>query len=231
MTLFDIKIIALLTMVVDHLGVFVFPDNIYLRLVGRLSFPLFAWAIANGAYHTKNVYKYLLRLGLLGIISQVPYLLLFRAYGNKDPGLNILFTLSLGLVGIILIKKTSNYFVQIFIISLLLLFALLINTDYGIFGVLCVIFFYVYYNNRLKLAISYFILVTIFYLLPLFVNKLFGNIFGITYINLIELFSTLSLLIIFSYNEKIGYKLKYLFYVFYPVHLTIFYFMKLFLAL
>ncbi len=228
MSLFYIKLFALLAMVIDHLGVFIFPDNIYFRLIGRLSFPLFAWAIANGAYHTKSTKKYLLRIFILAVISQFPYQFLFKTYGSIDPGLNILFTLSLGLLGIILIKKTGNVFVQFLIASFLSLFAILLRCDYGAFGVLSIIIFYSFYRSRIKTGLLYVFLVIVFYVFPVFLNNIFGNVFAVSYLNVIGLFSILSLFLVFSYNGKIGYKLKYLFYVFYPAHLLLFYLLKLF---
>jgi len=228
MTLFNIKIIALLTMVIDHFGVFIFPDNIYFRLIGRLSFPLFAWAIANGAIYTKNINKYLLRLFTLAIISQIPYQLLFNLWGIPESGLNILFTLSLGLLGIVLIKNTGNILIKFLIAFFLSLVAVLIKCDYGAFGVLSIIIFYSFYKNRIKTGLSYAFLVIVFYVFPVFGNKIIGNVINVSYLNILELFSTLSLFIVFSYNGKIGYRLKYLFYIFYPAHLLLFYLLKLF---
>ena len=90
MTVFHLKIIAILTMTIDHVGFFFFPDIEVLRIIGRLSFPLFAWLIANGAYHTKNMHAYLVRLFIFALISQVPFSLAFRLISPLDTGLNIL---------------------------------------------------------------------------------------------------------------------------------------------
>ena len=227
MSLFWIKIIAILTMAVDHLGVFVFPENIYFRIIGRLSFPLFAWAIANGSIYSKDTKKYLLRLFVLAIISQIPYQLVFNSYGVTDPGLNILFTLSLGLLGIIFIKDTNNTIIHIFIASILSFVAFVINANYGAFGVLCIIFFYRFFGSNIKTSLSYiFLLLTFFLILPFSVSKNVGSVFEMSYMNFIQMFSTLSLFLICAYNKKIGYKLKYFFYLFYPLHLLFIYILK-----
>lgn len=59
MSVFALKILACISMVIDHLGAVVYPDALWMRYVGRLSFPIFAFLLAEGFYHTKNVKKYL----------------------------------------------------------------------------------------------------------------------------------------------------------------------------
>ncbi len=210
-------------MAIDHVGVFFFPENDYLRIIGRLSFPLFAWAIANGACHTKNIKKYLLRLFLLAIISQIPYQLLFNAYGVLDPGLNILFTLSIGLLGIIFINKYKSIVLRTFLVFCLLFIAYLFEVDYGIFGVLSVLSFYRFYKSKIKIVVSYTFLVLIFLIIPLIVNSIYGEIFKTSFLNILELYSLLSLIIIGSYNGKRGCAVKWFFYLFYPLHFVLIY--------
>lgn len=215
-------------MFVDHLGVFVFPDQPFFRLVGRLSFPLFAWAIANGAYHTRNINKYLLRIFLMAVISQIPYQLIFRTSGVPSPGLNILFTFSLSLLAIILLNKTKKSFIKLLIVVFAALLALVLKTDYQAFGVFSVIVFYLFYNKPLFLGIAYFLLTNVFFLFPLFVNKFLGSVFEVSYINVFELVSITSVFIIALYNNKKGKDIRLLFYVFYPLHLLLLYLFKLF---
>lgn len=93
LTNYHIKLLAALLMVVDHTGAILFPDLQILRLIGRLSFPLFAWLLVQGETHTRQVGKYALRLLILGLISQPIYIVAFQVYTP-----NILFTLLLGLI-------------------------------------------------------------------------------------------------------------------------------------
>jgi hypothetical protein len=221
MSLFWIKVIALLTMVADHIGLFFFPNIILFRVIGRLSFPLFAWAIANGSIYTKNINKYLFRIFLLAVLSQIPYQFLFDIFGNYYPGLNILFTFSIGLVGIILCRKFKNSILRVIIIFALSFLAILFAADYGAFGVMSVIGFYKYFRNSRKRAILYISLVLFFFLLPVLINEFFGKMILTSPVNILELFSILPLYIISKYKGVIGYKMKYFFYIFYPVHLFI----------
>ena len=75
MTSFVLKIIAIITMFIDHLGYAVFNRFSPLNFIGRISFPIFAFQISEGYIHTKNVKKYLARLFIFSLISQIPFYL------------------------------------------------------------------------------------------------------------------------------------------------------------
>lgn len=68
-----IRLIALVTMAIDHFGKMCFPQLIIMRQIGRLAFPLFAYGIAVGAVYTKNPMRYLSRVVLLALVSQPLY--------------------------------------------------------------------------------------------------------------------------------------------------------------
>lgn len=91
-----LKLIALLSMLVDHLGYVFFPEQTWMRDVGRLSMPLFAYAIARGFHYTSNRKRYLLQMGALALISQGPYMLLF----HEGWTLNMVFPWTLALVAL-----------------------------------------------------------------------------------------------------------------------------------
>lgn len=71
-----IKIVAMLTMLIDHVGVLLLPQLRILRTIGRIAFPIFAYMIAKGYRHTSNRQKYQIRLLIFGLISQIPYVFL-----------------------------------------------------------------------------------------------------------------------------------------------------------
>ncbi len=214
MSAFQIKLLAIITMVIDHIGFFFFPQFIWLRLIGRISFPLFAWLIANGAYHTHNSNGYLRRLFLFALISQLPFLL---ANGLVNPyfhDLNVFFTLFLGLVAIVLIKRTKRKILWAGITVLCAVLAQVLQTDYGGFGVAVVVSFYLFFNNFRALVIVQSLLFLASTLLSLAKNE-----------SPIELLGLFALLFVWFYSGKPGPKAKYLFYIVYPLQYVIFYFL------
>ena len=143
MTAFALKIIASACMLIDHIGA-VFPGQTpdYLRFIGRIAFPIYAYMVAQGCKRTRDIRKYLLRLGLFAIISEVPFDLAFgplRGYSGVNflGHTNVFFTLFLGAAGIALYEKlrASKYPYLAFAASILAVFcAHLLDTDYGAFG-------------------------------------------------------------------------------------------------
>lgn len=201
-------------MLIDHIGLFFFPESFLLRAIGRLSFPLFAWLIANGAYHTKSINKYFIRLLLLAILSQYPYMLLNRMIDPHTTALNIFFTLSIGLGAIIFIKKTSMKIHWVLITAVAAALATSLQTDYLGFGVLSIVAFYVYFKKKHALIISQ---IWIYFLMSLYFLSQ-GNTLGI-----VQLTGLLSLIFIHFYNNKEGVKVQFLFYLIYPIHYLIMY--------
>ena len=105
LTSFTLKLIGIVSMLLDHIGKVFLPDQIWLQCLGRLAFPIFAFGVAEGYLHTRNVKKYAIRLTIFAIISQAPYALFRIAAGNDPTNLNILFTLLLGLIAIYVYDK------------------------------------------------------------------------------------------------------------------------------
>lgn len=73
-----LKLLAILTMVIDHLGYVFFPDQEWMRAIGRLTMPVFAYAIARGFFYTREKRRYLIQLSILALVSQIPFMLLFH---------------------------------------------------------------------------------------------------------------------------------------------------------
>jgi hypothetical protein len=96
LTNYQIKLLAALLMVIDHVGVVFFPGVDVLRFIGRYSFPLFCWLLVQGEAHTRNFWKYLLRLLVMAVLTQPLYNLVLLNGANDQ--WNILFTLAIGLV-------------------------------------------------------------------------------------------------------------------------------------
>ena len=208
-----LKIIAALTMLVDHLGLSFFNNFWLLRLIGRIAFPIFAFFIAEGWKHTSNRKKYVLNLLICALISQIPYGFLHNFWN-----LNIIFTFLVAIFCIFMIenyqKHSILYLICLTLIGSLAVFSMFFNfLDYGFFGVLLVIVFY-FFKGKLKWILSALTLI-----LMSLMNAILG---GFTPFSFVQFFGLVSLLLLMLYNNQKGKaNLKWLFYIFYPLHLTI----------
>ncbi|ATW26050.1 TraX family protein [Candidatus Formimonas warabiya] len=220
---FQMKVLACACMFIDHVGVIFFPQEIFLRVIGRLSFPLFAWLLATGFLHTRNVFRYLRRLIFCAVLLQIPYSAYF-----KDFYLNIFFTLFLGLAAIYLYRATSNQVKGFGAVFLIALFSELIQADYGFYGVLSIFLFYFFYTDFKKMVLSQGLLNMVDLGLAAFAAG--WRLSNISSVDLVQPFSLGALFFIFWYNGQRGRNLKYTFYIFYPAHLVFLYGIKLLLA-
>lgn len=222
MSSFLLKIIACFTMLLCHIP-FVYPQySVPLMYIGKISFPLYAFLISEGYVHTRNFSKYLTRLIVFGVISQIPAYLLFVGKSFNGLYLNIFFTLALGLLGIRIYDKIKSKYISTPLIILLAVIAELLKFDYGAFGVLMIVCFYVFKRNKLNMVLSQMFLMFILYMKKM--SYYTFSLFNLQYILFQLLFSVISLAIILTYNGKNGKssgKIKLMFYFFYPVHLII----------
>ena len=83
MSSFVLKIIAIISMFIDHIGYAIFGKLSYFNYIGRLAFPIFAFQISEGYVHTKNLKRYFFRLFLFALISQVPFMLFTSIISDK----------------------------------------------------------------------------------------------------------------------------------------------------
>jgi hypothetical protein len=221
MTSFQIKILACLFMVSDHIGYIFFPSDQIFRIIGRLAFPIFAYLIAEGYRKTGNVWAYFLRLLVFGLISQPIFQLAI-----KTRELNIFLTLSLGLLAILLFDKIKNKKLGLLFVVLIAAAAYFLKSDYGAYGILSIFFFWLYGEKKdfTKLILSQWLL-AVFYLFVEKLNVANGRL-SINPYYFLQHFSLFALFFIYLYNGERGRKLKYFFYAFYPVHLLILVFIK-----
>lgn len=197
-----LKIIGLVTMLIDHIGAVFYPQVTALRIIGRIAFPIFAYQIGIGYRNTNNLSKYLLRLLLVGVISQIPYSFLFAT-----ETLNIFCTLVIGLIAITIYDRINP--------ALGLLFPFLtlsLDFDYGIYGVFTILVLFVFNQRDLRLIAG-----------QVFLNC----IYCLWYNSFLQMYSLPAILLILY--SKINIKVsigKTWFYSFYPAHLIILLFLK-----
>ena len=108
MTSFELKIVALISMLCDHTGLVFLGSPTYFNVIGRIAFPIFAFQISEGYTHTKNLKKYILRLIIFALTSQLPFVLFRNSVELTSFSLNIFFTLLLGLLSITIYDKCKS---------------------------------------------------------------------------------------------------------------------------
>lgn len=191
-----IEVIAMLSMMVDHIGVVFFPDLPFFRVIGRFAFPLYAWGIVQGYYHTRNLKNYQRRLVWLAVISQIPFSLIagFR--------LNVIFTFLICLL-ILQVLESKKNIKYVYIIGLAL-FAHFFS-DYGAYAIALVFIYKIFKGYSIVAAHLMLDIVVVF---------LFGWF--------LQPFSVLATLIILNKDKLRKVKLNKFFYrSFYPAHLML----------
>ena len=192
-------------MFLDHYHYIVGGSEI-LNVIGRIAFPIFAFTLNEGYVHTRSLKKYLLRLFIFAVSIQMPSIL----FGYDYP-MNIFFTLFLGLLSIYIFNlKKMNVILKIILIGFILFFSQKFKLDYGIYGILVIINFNIFRNNKFKILMNFLVL-NIY-------NVIFPKVFDLPDT---QLFSLISLVLIFMYNGEKGRSMKYFFYLFYPIHFFI----------
>lgn len=206
-------------MLIDHIGLAIIAmtplfykyKSIYplLRNIGRVSFPIFAFLIVEGFIHTKNLKKYLIRLGVFALLSEIPFDLIFYNSFFYWKYQNVLFTFFIAVLMLYFIKKyTNSILARLIFIILACILSKLIYSDYSYIGILLIATFYLYHDRILaKFICSGIILLDSPYALFSFIPLYFYN------------------------GEKGKYNFKYLIYIFYPLHLLLLFLFRKYILL
>jgi len=225
---FALKIIALTAMIIDHTGdvyALAIPDSFSLRLIGRIAFPLYAFLIAQGCRHTRDIKKYMLRLGVFALISEIPFDLCFEypyAWLSFDYQ-NVFFTLFLSVLAVYAFtsaKGTKFFILGIFAVPACAFAAEQMKTDYGAAGVLTIFFIYIAAENKIAQALAMAAGMAAIYL-PNLSYRIYLFNYQISVGLMAYVFSLIPVVLVMFYNGKRGPKLKYFFYAMYPAHLLV----------
>lgn len=230
-----LKLIAVISMTIDHFAAGVIYGLItnyghreYIQLyyncryIGRLAFPIFAYLIVQGYLHTKNVYKFIGRLGIFALISEVPFDMMAKRTFFDISHQNVFFTLFLAVVAIYGMESCyKNYTIDyeyrvigaMIVFSVASLISYFGKTDYAGIGVFVIVTIYIF-----KSAPVFSVIVgPAFMIIWEYINAIGEN--KTRYFEVATLFS---IPLLMMYNKKRGHiNMKWFFYIFYPVHLLI----------
>ena len=214
-----LKIIALTSMLCDHIGKIFIPDMVIFEIIGRLAFPLFAFFISEGYVHTSNKKRYIMTLAIFALISWAPFNLL---WGFPWYTFNIIALFLVSIIGIFLIEKINNQnnnssiyigLLCVYIIGVIL-FDIVPIAPEGMLGVFMPIIFYLFRNKKVGKYLAPLCYLIVMSLLIMLVNDWKAG--------LIQFASVLTIPLLIFYNGQKGkINLKYLFYIAYPLHLLV----------
>ena len=233
-----LKLIAVITMIIDHVAAgilirYLFRNGIHdldinnmsavnqwmdqnaalfstynaMRLIGRIAFPIYCFLLVQGFEYTHNRLKYAARLLMFAAISEIPFDLLFKGQILEFGYQNVFFTLFFGLAVMMGLRwveenlggRMFTPLLYLIVIAAGMAAAQLAKTDYAAIGVLCIVVTYLFRKKKLWQIVSGCIVFSW------------------------ELTAPLAYIPIAFYNGKRGWKLKYFFYLVYPVHLFVLY--------
>lgn len=228
---FTLHLIAMSAMLLDHLWATVVPGNLWMNLVGRIAFPIFAFLTVEGFFHTHNLNRYLLRLFLFALLSEIPYNLMQGGTLLQPFAQNVLWTLLLGLLavrGMEAIRQYHKPWLRAAVVFGLSLCGFLLGflgfTDYYGVGVLTVILFYIFHGHRWYHLCGQVIGLYILHILLLGGEDLVLSLFGTKLYLSVQGFSLLALIPIWLYRGRQGPHSKviqYSCYAFYPLHMLV----------
>ncbi len=240
-----LRLMATIFMILDHMWASVIPGNRWMTDVGRLAFPIYAFMISEGYVHSSDTKKYLKRLLFFAFVSEIPFNLFYSGYWLDPFNQNVLFTFVWGLLAIIQLDKIMRNVVftsgekpaiavkpvikALIMLCLISLGAKFTFTDYKFLGYLTVVMFYIArflpFGAIFQIVSMYMLNWECFKGEILFIEIL-GNVLEIPN----QAYRIFALIPIWVYNgkkkENNSRYAKYGFYIFYPVHMLILYFIQ-----
>ena len=224
-----LKLIACITMLIDHVGAVFFPNLRWLRIIGRLAFPIYCFLLAEGIRRTRNPSRYLLRLFIGILLAELPFDYLF--FGSFTwAHQSVMVTLTLGAFMLLCMEKMQNMGLKLLLVIPFALVAEASMCDYGGYGILLIAIFALTEKWYLQLPLmlvlglmkdARYIMDSLVYFSHWPTGKAVSYI--IRYAPPIQSLSVIAMLPIAMYSGKklTGSKGVWLgFYLFYPFHLA-----------
>ena len=226
-----LHIIAMTLMLMDHLWATLLPAQEWLTCAGRLAFPIFAFMTVEGYFYTHNLKKYISRLFLFALLSEVPFDLMYGGTWIYPVHQNVIWTFLQGILGIHLIemaRKNQKRWVHLLVAILVVIMGMLLGTicmvDYYGAGVLTVLGFYFFRGRKWWCLLGQFL--TLYWInIELLGGLMYPvQLFGVKFEFCQQGLALLTLIPIWLYRGRQGYHSKlfqYSCYAFYPVHMLV----------
>lgn len=222
-----IKFIAIAAMLIDHIGWAFVPTYSILgqvmHIIGRITATIMCFFIAEGYYYTKDVKKYVFRLALFALISHVPFIFFETGQISIIGNTGVIYTLCLSLISVIAYDKIKNKYLRV--LSIIALCILAFFGDWMCMAVLMSLNFWKHRGDFKRIAIHHCIITGVFLLIMCSMYRMMGYPISYTFF---QGGMVLALPILYLYNGQKGefatkHKKfsKWVFYIFYPVHLII----------
>ena len=206
-----LKIIAAVTMLIDHIGYIFFPTQTLWRIIGRIAMPIFAFMIAEGCCYTRSKLRYFLSVLGLGLLCQTVYV---AFAGGWELCMPVNFSLSILLVCTLeqAVKERSWLWATLFALVMALVYLLneAVTLDYGFWG--CMLPLFCYLPRVLGRQERWLRVLTLgIGMVLLSMNS-----------SVLQWYSLMALPLLLLYSGQRGKaKMKYFFYIFYPLHLAV----------
>lgn len=233
LTSFSLHLLAMGLMLCDHLWATLLPGQEWLTCIGRIAFPIFAFMIAEGYFHTSNPGRYLRRMLIFALLSEIPFNLIYGSSLIYPFHQNVLWTFLIALLSIRLIEKVKargKWYLTAAAAAAVAgfdyIFGFIAMVDYLGAGILTVLVFYFFREKKWWCFLGQLVCLAV-----LNIEVLGGYYYSVTIagfeLQIVQQgFALLALLPIWLYNGRQGYHSKgfqYFCYAFYPVHLLVLY--------
>ena len=231
---FSLHLLGMIFMLCDHMWAGFFPAQEWLTCIGRMAFPIFSFMIVEGYFHTSDVRKYMRRMLVFAVISEIPFNLFYASSFIYPFHQNVLWTFTIALFFIILIERAKASkkwrlicLTSVMAVSVGFLLGTVTMVDYYGAGVLTVLTFYFFRGKKWQCFVGQLVCMAI-----LNIHVLGGYYYSVPVAGYeLEIpqqgFALLSLIPIWLYNGRRGHHSKvfqYICYAFYPVHMLVIYF-------
>lgn len=227
----SLHIMAMVFMLCDHLWATIVPGNDWLTCIGRMTFPIYAFLLVEGYFHTHNFKKYVKRLFIFALLSEIPFNLVMGSSWFYPIHQNVLWTFLIA-IGLIHMNEKTRATGKLWLrvvagmgsVILGFFLGLLSMVDYYHAGIWMVLVFYFFRGRKWWNYVGQFVL-----LYYINIEELSGfayeiTLFGEKHFFVRQGFALLALIPIWLYRGKEGYKskvLQYIYYGFYPMHLLV----------